>query len=56
VVSNMALFVADTHSLAWYFTGSGKPGMKALRAKLLDARLLTKDEDVQKSGIVEAVW
>jgi len=134
VVSNMALFVADTHSLAWYFTGSGKPGMKALRAfresssgktiiivptvvlaeimdisekkrievdyeellnkiesssnfeiypldidvlktarsitaipelhdriivataKLLEARVLTKDEDVQKSGIVEAVW
>jgi len=134
VVSNMALFVADTHSPAWYFTGSGKPGMKALQAfresssgktiiivptvvlaeimdisekkrievdyeellnkiesssnfeiypldidvlktarsitaipelhdriivataKLLEARVLTKDEDVQKSGIVEAVW
>lgn len=134
MVSNMALFVADTHSLAWYFTGSGKLGTKALRAfreassgktiiivptvvlaeimdisekkrikvdyeellnkiesssnfeiypldidvlktarsitaipelhdriivataKLLEARVLTRDEDVQKSGIVEAVW
>jgi len=134
VVSNMALFVADTHSLAWYFAGSGKLGTKALRAfreassgktiiivptvvlaeimdisekkrikvdyeellnkiesssnfeiypldidvlktarsitaipelhdriivataKLLEARVLTRDEDVQKSGIVEAVW
>jgi len=130
----MALFVADTHSLAWYFTRSVKLGQKALQAfrdsllgkgiiviptivlaeimdisekkrikvdyeellqkierssnfeiypldidvlkiarsittiaelhdriivataKLLDARLLTKDENVEKSGIVEAIW
>jgi len=25
-------------------------------AKLLDAKLLTKDENIQKSGIVEIVW
>jgi len=134
VVSNMALFVADTHSLAWYFTGSGKLGIKALQvfrdsslgkgvivvptvvlaeimdisekkrikvdyeelldkiegssnfeiypldidvlrtarsimaipelhdriivatASLLDAKLLTRDEDIQKSGLVEAIW
>jgi hypothetical protein len=59
----MALFVADTHSLAWYFTGSGKLGIKALQVfrdssttSLLDAKLLTRDEDIQKSGLVEAIW
>jgi len=130
----MALFIADTHSLAWYFTKSKKLGRKALQvfrdstsgkgiiivptvvlaeimdisekkrikvdyeeileriensnnfeiysldvdvlrvarnittipelhgriviatAKLLDAKLLTKDENIQKSGIVEIVW
>ncbi len=134
MVSIMALFVADTHSLAWYFTGSAELGMKALQAfkdsslgkgiivvptivlaeimdisekkrikvdyeelldkiegssnfeiypldinvlkvargmatilelhdriiaataKLLDAKLLTRDEDIQKSGIVEVIW
>lgn len=130
----MALFIADTHSLAWYFTRSVKLGQKALQAfrdsllgkgiivvptivlaeimdisekkrikvdyeelleriesssnfeiypldievlrtarsitavpelhdriivataKLLDARLLTNDENVQKSGVVEVIW
>lgn len=130
----MAVFVADTHSLVWYFTGSAKLGQKALQAfrdaslgkgiivvptvvlaeimdisekkrmkvdyeelleriensgnfeiypldvdvlrmargitsipelhdrvivataKLLDAKLLTKDQNVQKSGVVEAIW
>jgi len=130
----MALFIADTHSLAWYFTKSRKLGRKAFQvfrdstsgegiivvptvvlaeimdisekkrikvdyeeilekienssnfeiysldvdvlrvarnittipelhdrivvatAKLLDAKLLTRDENIQKSGIVEAVW
>jgi predicted nucleic acid-binding protein len=134
VVSNVTLFVADTHSPAWYFTGSSKLGTKALQAfressagktiiiiptivlaeimdisekkrvkidyegllnriesssnfeiypldmhvlktarsvraipelhdriivataRLLEARVLTNDEDVQKSGLVEAVW
>ena len=130
----MTLFVADAHSLAWYFTRSTKLGMKALQtfrdssvgkaiivvptvvlaeimdisqkkrikvdyeellekiesssnfeiypldidvlkvardittildlhdriiaatAKLLDARLLTRDENIQKSGIVGVIW
>lgn len=130
----MTLFVADTHSLAWYFTRSAKLGQKALQAfrdsslgkgiivvptvvlaeimdisekkrirvdyeellenvesssnfevypldidvlrtarsisaipelhdrvivataKLLDAKLLTKDENIRKSGIIEAIW
>ena len=130
----MALFIADTHSLAWYFTKSRKLGREALQvfrdstsgediiivptvvlaeitdisekkrikvdyeeilekiensnnfeiysldvdvlrvainittirelhdrivvatAKLLDAKLLTKDENIQKSGIVEIIW
>jgi len=28
----------------------------AATAKLLDAKLLTKDENIQKSGIVEVIW
>jgi PIN domain nuclease of toxin-antitoxin system len=134
VASNVALFVTDTHSLAWYFTGSSKLGIKALQAfrassagktviivptivlaeimdisekkrikidyqelvnriedssnfetypldihvlktarsiaaipelhdriivataRLLEARVLTHDENLQKSGLVEVVW
>ena len=130
----MALFVADTHSIAWYFTKSKKLSTKVLQifrnsavgkgvivvptvvlaeimdisekkrikvdyeevlekidnssnfeiypldidtlrvarnitiiselhdriivatAKLLDAKLLTKDENIQKSNVVEVIW